>query len=295
MPEPSKDVFQPKPELMNLAPPPGEGDSVVEVRDVTKTYTSKGKTETVIEHLNLVIPNEAKGEFIAILGPSGSGKSTLMNMIGGLIPPTSGEILAFGKRVEGDNPFSVTVQQAYTCLPWLTVQRNVEFGLEIQGLEASARRNLAAEYIEKVGLADRASAYPKELSGGMQQRVAIARCLAMKPKIVLMDEPFGALDAKIREDMQGLLLKLWNEEENCVIFITHDITEALILADRVIVVSSRPAVIIKDFRVPFDRPRMGPHAATEDLSTTPEFIHLSQSVLGLLKQQGSGGQIRVSL
>src|SRR5579862_2629134 len=186
-----------------------EEANVLEVRNVTKTYTNKGKSETIIQNLNLVIPNQEAGEFTAILGPSGSGKSTLMNMIGGLIPVTSGEIFVFGKKVNGDNPFSVTVQQAYTCLPWLTIQRNVEFGLEVQGVDKTSRRQIASEYIERVGLADRANAYPKELSGGMQQRVAIARCLAMKPKMLLMDEPFGALDAKIREDMQGLLLKLW--------------------------------------------------------------------------------------
>jgi NitT/TauT family transport system ATP-binding protein len=286
------DTFEPK--AVDLTQASAEAN-VVECRNVSKAYKNKGKSDTIIEDLNLVIPNEAAGEFTAILGPSGCGKSTLMNMIGGLIPPSSGEIFAFGKKVEGDNPFAVTVQQAYTCLPWLNVQRNVEFGLEIQGVDASHRRSVASEYIHKVGLSDRANAFPKELSGGMQQRVAIARCLAMKPKIMLMDEPFGALDAKIREDMQGLLLKLWNEEKNCVIFITHDITEALLLADRVIVVSSRPAQIIHDMRVPFARPRMGPNAAVQDLAMTPEFLQVSQSVLKLLKQQGSGGQVRVSV
>jgi NitT/TauT family transport system ATP-binding protein len=268
---------------------------VIDVRDVTKSYSRDGKVEPVMEHMNLVVENEEAGEFIAILGPSGCGKSTLMNMIGGTVQPTSGEIFVFGEKVVNDNPYAVTVQQAYTCLPWLTVQRNVEFGLEIQGVDAATRRATATEYLEKVGLADRANAYPKELSGGMQQRVAIARCLAMKPSIVLMDEPFGALDAKIREDMQQLLLRLWNDEKNCVVFITHDITEALLLADRVIVVSSRPAHIIHDIRVPFARPRLGEHAAIPNLALTPEFLNLSQALLQLLKQQGSGGQVRVTV
>lgn len=291
MVDPSSESFQPKPvDFSRVAEA-----NVVEVRNVSKAYTSKGKTELVMENMNLVIPNEEKGEFIAILGPSGSGKSTLMNMIGGLLAPTSGEILAFGKNVVGDNPYAVTVQQAYTCLPWLTVQRNVEFGLEIQGVDAAQRRQVATEYIRKVGLAESANAYPKELSGGMQQRVAIARCLAMKPKIMLMDEPFGALDAKIRADMQTLLLNLWNDESNCVIFITHDITEALLLADRIIMVSAKPARIIEDMKVPFPRPRLGDRAATPDLATTPEFLKLSQTLLQMLKQQGSGGQVRVSV
>ncbi len=267
--------------------------NVIDLRNVTKTYSKKG--EAVIENFNLVIPNVDEGEFTAILGPSGCGKSTLLNMIGGLVPPTSGEIIVFGQKIHGDNPFAVTVQQAYTCLPWLSVQRNVEFGLEIQGVDSETRKAAASQYLEKVGLADRANAYPKELSGGMQQRVAIARCLAMKPKIVLMDEPFGALDAKIREDMQLLLLTLWNSEKNCVVFITHDITEALILADRIIVVSSRPAQIIQDIRVPFARPRLGDDAAVADLATTPQFLHLSQEILHLLKHEGSGGQVRISV
>jgi len=272
-----------------------EEANVLEIKGVTKVYDNKGKPDTIMKDFNLVIPNEQAGEFTAVLGPSGSGKSTLMNMVGGLTKPTSGEIFVFGKKIEGDNPYAVTVQQAYTCLPWLTVQRNVEFGLELRGVDKATRRQTANEYLERVGLGDRGSAYPKELSGGMQQRVAIARCLAMKPKMLLMDEPFGALDAKIREDMQGLLLKLWSEEKNCVLFITHDITEALLLADRVIMISSRPAAIIEDMRVPFARPRMGPNAPVEDLATTPEFLHVSQQLLHLLKQEGSGGQVRVSI
>ncbi|HVT13714.1 MAG TPA: ABC transporter ATP-binding protein [Fimbriimonadaceae bacterium] len=292
MSDPTPETFQAK--AVDLTKNVEEAN-VIEVRNVTKSYKNNGQVETVIENMNLVIPNEQAGEFTAILGPSGSGKSTLMNMIGGTLAPTSGEVFAFGKKIEGDNPFAVTVQQAYTCLPWLTVQRNVEFGLEIRGMDKASRRQVASDYIEKVGLGDRANALPKELSGGMQQRVAIARCLALKPKIMLMDEPFGALDAKIREDMQGLLLKLWDQEKNCVIFITHDITEALLLADRIIVVSSRPAKIIEDMRVPFARPRMGPHAPVEDLAMTPEFLRVSQSLLKMLKEQGSGGQVRVSL
>ena len=272
-----------------------EEANVLEVKNVTKSYENKGKTETIMENFNLVIPNEQAGEFTAILGPSGSGKSTLLNMVGGLAKPSSGEVLVFGKKVEGDNPYAVTVQQAYTCLPWLTVQRNVEFGLEMRGVDKATRRQVAQDYLQRVGLGDRGNAYPKELSGGMQQRVAIARCLALKPKMLLMDEPFGALDAKIREDMQELLLDLWEEEKNCVLFITHDITEALLLADRVIMISSRPATIIEDMRVPFARPRLGPKSAVPELTTTPEFIHVAQQLLHLLKQEGSGGQVRVSI
>lgn len=273
--------------------PAAPSTSVVEMRSVTKEFRSKSGPETVLKDFNLTIDDQQQGEFIAILGPSGCGKSTIINLIGGLIEPTAGEIFSLGTPVLGDNPNAITVQQAYTCLPWRTVLQNVEFGLEIQNVDAGERRQTAMSYLEKVGLADRSDAYPKELSGGMQQRVVIARCLSVKPKILLMDEPFGALDAKIRSDMQTLLLELWEAEKNCIVFVTHDITEALLLADRVIVVNGRPASIVSDFKVPFARPRVGKGAAVADLTVSPEFSHLSHQVLELLK--GGGGQVRISL
>lgn len=268
---------------------------VVELRNVSKGYPTNGEMSFVLKDFSLTIPDDSAGEFVAILGPSGCGKSTVMNLIGGLIKPTSGEVFCFGKPVIQDNAEAVTVQQAYTCLPWRTVQQNIEFGLEIRGVEASKRSQIAKEYMEKVGMGDRARAFPRELSGGMQQRVAIARCMALKPRIMLMDEPFGALDAKIREDMQHLLLDLWHAEHNCVIFITHDITEALLLADRIIVLAGRPATVVSDLRVPFARPRVGEKAPVAHLASSPEFLKMSQALLELLKSQGSGGQVRVSV
>jgi NitT/TauT family transport system ATP-binding protein len=165
----------------------------------------------------------------------------------------------------------------------------VEFGLSIQGKPGDERREIAMEYLKKVGLGDRASARPKELSGGMQQRVAIARTLAMKLPIVLMDEPFGALDAQTRSEMQQMLLDLWAEEKNLIVFITHDITEALLLADRIVVLSPRPATVIKDIRVPFPRPRAA------SLVREEAFMDLSQALLELLKSTPGGGQVRVSV
>ncbi|HZP82789.1 MAG TPA: ABC transporter ATP-binding protein, partial [Chthonomonadaceae bacterium] len=191
--------------------------------------------------------------------------------------------------VNGPNPLSVTVPQAYTCFPWLTVQGNVEFGLNIQGKSPQTRRQMAAEYLDKVGLKDRSAAYPRQLSGGMQQRVAIARTLAMRLPIVLMDEPFGALDAQTRADMQQMLLQLWQEEQNTILFITHDITEGLLLADRVIVFSPRPAQIVHDLKVPFARPRQ------PSLVYDPQFVNLSQALLQLLKQTPNPGQVRVTV
>jgi ABC-type nitrate/sulfonate/bicarbonate transport system ATPase subunit len=256
----------------NLRPP------VVELRGVSKEFISeRGERVPAVAKTDLIIPDEEKGEFVAVLGPSGCGKSTLLNMISGLFPPTTGEILLFGKKLDGANHMTVMVPQKYTCFPWRTALQNVEFGLEIQGIESSARRNLALEYLEKVGLKDRAGAFPMQLSGGMQQRVAIARTLALKPKVVLMDEPFGALDAQTREEMQQMLLMLWEAERNTILFITHDIGEALLLADRVLVFSPRPAQLVHDFKVPFERPR------TPALTFEPRFVHARQQLSQFLR------------
>jgi NitT/TauT family transport system ATP-binding protein len=246
---------------------------VIELRGVSKEFPSdRGERLLAVSPIDLVIPDEEKGEFIAVLGPSGCGKSTLLNMISGLIRPTTGSIFLFGKELRGDSHQSVMVPQKYTCFPWRSVLGNVELGLEIQGIPEQKRKKIACEYLDRVGLADRAKAYPHQLSGGMQQRVAIARTLALKPKVVLMDEPFGALDAQTREEMQQMLLTLWEAEQNTILFITHDIGEALLLADRVLVFSPRPAKIIEDFRVPFERPRL------PGLVFEPRFVHARQQL-----------------
>lgn len=274
-----------------------EGDKppVIELRNVSKSFRNDGKEITILKDFNLTVPDVSHGEFVAILGPSGCGKSTVMNLVAGMSSATSGEVFSYGRKIDGDNRDAVTVQQAYTCLPWRSVIKNIEFGLEIRGVAAGERRTIAEEYLEKVGMKDRANAFPRELSGGMQQRVAIARCLALKPKVMLMDEPFGALDAKIREDMQKLLLNLWSAEKNCILFITHDITEALLLADRIVVMAGRPAQIAADMIVPFGRPRVGDGAIRQNLASSPEFLAMSQQILGILKGQGGSGQVRVSI
>jgi ABC-type nitrate/sulfonate/bicarbonate transport system ATPase subunit len=264
---------------------------IVELKGTSKRFPDPhhGRPLAVLESVSLVIENEEAGEFVALLGPSGCGKSTILNLISGLLAPDEGEVRVFGEPVRGPSPKSVTVPQAYTCFPWLKVLGNVEFGLALQGMPKAERRPAAIQYLEKVGLGDRLNAYPKELSGGMQQRVAIARTLAVKPPIVLMDEPFGALDAQTRSEMQQMLLQLWAEEKNLIVFVTHDITEALLLADRVLVFSPRPAQIIHDLRVPFPRPR--PAALLHD----PQFINLSEALLQLLKKTATAGQVRVSV
>ncbi|HEY3268469.1 MAG TPA: ABC transporter ATP-binding protein [Armatimonadota bacterium] len=273
------------------ATPPAAKPPIVELKNVTKRFAGNRLTDRIVavEDISLSIPDEEAGEFVALLGPSGCGKSTILNMIGGAMEPDDGTIRIFGKEFSGDDRFSATVSQSYTCYPWLSVLGNVEFGLSMTGASAEDRRKIAMDCLTKVGLEDRAAARPKELSGGMQQRVAIARTLAVKPPIVLMDEPFGALDAQTRSEMQQMLLRIWTEERNLIIFVTHDITEALLLADRVLVFSPRPARIIHDMKVPFARPR------GSSLCFEQEFVHLTQSLLELLKSHPNGGQVRVSL
>ncbi len=258
---------------------------------MTKWFAdSRTRTPLVaIEDLNLVIRDEQAGEFVVLLGPSGCGKTTILNLISGLLSPDEGEVRVFGELVTGPSPRSATVQQAYTCFPWLTALSNVEFSLAVQGKPKADRRRIALEYLNKVGLGDRRNAYPKELSGGMQQRVAIARTLAIKPPIVLMDEPFGALDAQTRADMQHMLLQLWAQEKNLIVFVTHDITEALLLGDRIIILSPRPAHVIQDVLVPFSRPRQA-SIVRED-----RFFDLSQHLLQLLKKTPTSAQVRISV
>lgn len=256
-----------------------DNTSIVELKDVSKSFadTRTGKRLSVINKLNLVISSEEEGEFVVLLGPSGCGKSTILNLISGLLMPDEGEVRVKGKLVTGPSPDSATVPQTYTCFPWLTVLGNVEFGLLVQGKRKNQRQKISTEYLDKVGLGDRINSYPSELSGGMQQRVAIARTLAIKPPVVLMDEPFGALDAQTRTEMQQMLLQVWRKERNTIIFVTHDITEALLIADRIVVLSARPAQVVYDEQIHFPRPR--------PLSLTYEhqFIKMSQDLLERLK------------
>jgi NitT/TauT family transport system ATP-binding protein len=259
---------------------------IIELRNVTKRFppTRSGEGVTAVENLSLSIedkePGQEKacGEFVVLLGPSGCGKSTVLSLIAGLALPDAGEVRVFNQAVSGPHKNSATVPQAYTCFPWLNARENVEFGLRLQGVPEAQRQRTALEYLAKVDLADFAGTYHRQLSGGMQQRVAIARTLALKRPIVLMDEPFGALDAQTRAEMQQMLLQLWSQEKNTVVFVTHDITEALLLADRIIVFSARPARIIHDMRVPFqfDRPPTIVHE--------PEFIRHSEELRLLLRK-----------
>jgi NitT/TauT family transport system ATP-binding protein len=210
----------------------------------------------------------AENDFITILGPSGCGKSTLLRIVAGLDRPTTGRVLLDGRAVTGPGADRGMVFQSYTLFPWLTVAENIAFGLTERGVPASERRDIVAAYIEKVGLKGFERHYPKQLSGGMQQRTAIARALANDPEILLLDEPFGALDNQTRSLMQELLLGIWERERKTVLFVTHDIEEAIFLASRTIVMTARPGRIKAE--VPVDLP----HPRHYRMKTSPEFSRL---------------------
>lgn len=235
---------------------------VVEFRGVTKTYNPGRYNEfTAIRDVTFVVEDlDAKGEFVSILGPSGCGKSTILRLIAGLEPQhpaTTGEVSVLGGPVLGAGPDRGMVFQDYTSFDHRTVLDNVTFGLECQGIARKVRHELGRYWIERVGLnvATDQYKYPHELSGGMRQRVAIARTLILKPRIILMDEPFGALDPMTRMNMQDLLLELWHEVEATVFFITHSIEEAVFLGDRIYIMSNSPGTILKEMQIqPSDRP-----------------------------------------
>jgi NitT/TauT family transport system ATP-binding protein len=216
------------------------------------------------------------GEIVVFLGPSGCGKSTILKAVAGLLPPTKGEVLVDGEPVLDVGKDRGMVFQAYTSFGWLTVRQNVEYGLKLRGVATDERRTLSDKYLKAVGLAEFGDRYPKELSGGMKQRVAIARTLINSPRIVLMDEPFGALDPQTRWGMQGLLLDISKNEDNTNLFVTHDVSEAVYLADTVYVLSSRPARILHRLDVPY--------FAVRDiaLKSSSEFRAVEKKLLDLL-------------
>ena len=224
----------------------------IEIKDVTKSYETRKGDFLALDTVNL---NVGKNEFICVVGPSGCGKTTLLNIIAGLIPASTGQVLVKGERVEGPGKGKGVVFQQYALYPWLTVQKNVEFGLKMHGVAKEERAEIAAKYINMVGLSKFASAYPKELSGGMKQRVAIARAYSTNPDVLLMDEPFGALDAQTRAQLQENLLKTWEAERKTCFFITHDVDEAVLLATKVIIMSAGPGRIreMVDIDLPYPR------------------------------------------
>ena len=235
--------------------------------------TPEGGTFAALEKVSFEVPDQ---QFAVIVGPSGCGKSSLLYLTAGLSEPTEGDIYVGGQRVDGPGADRGMVFQSYTLFPWLTVRENVEFGLKRRGLPAAERKEIVDYYLNEVGLANFAGNYPKQLSGGMMQRVAIARALANDPQILLMDEPFGALDSQTRMQMQKLLLRVWDHSKKTVVFVTHDIDEAILLGDRVYVMGARPGRIKRILDVPIERPR------SLDMVMDRQFIEMKREILGLL-------------
>lgn len=246
----------------------------LEVCNLFKSFKHQGKPLVVLQDINLQL---YKSEFVCIVGASGCGKSTLLNILAGLVPPTSGEIRVDDEVVLGPGPDRGMVFQSYTLYPWLTVADNIGFGLSLRKMPPAERKQRIAYFLDVVGLTRFAKAYPKQLSGGMKQRVAIARALANEPEVLLMDEPFGALDAQTKEQMQLFLLKLWEQTKTTILMITHDVEEAVFISQRVYVMSAHPGQIKVDIPVTF------PPQRDVELKLAPEFIEIKRQVMHALR------------
>jgi NitT/TauT family transport system ATP-binding protein len=243
--------------------------SKISFRDVSKTFEVAGQDFSALTDFNLDVE---EGEFVTIVGPSGCGKSTAINIAAGLTEATAGDVTVDGIRVRGPGPDRGVIFQQYALFPWLTVRQNVEFGLRVARIPGPERRRITDHFIDLVGLNDFAGALPKTLSGGMKQRCAIARAYAANPNILLMDEPFGALDALTRVQLQDQLLSAWNRDKRTVMFITHDVDEAVYLANKVVVMAARPGRLHRIIPVDLPYPR------TEDIRLSPEFASIRNDV-----------------
>jgi NitT/TauT family transport system ATP-binding protein len=253
--------------------------TLIEADGVRKVFPGR-KRITALEDLSLHVE---RNEFVSIIGPSGCGKSTFLLMLAGLEPATSGRIRIEEKPVAGPDPKRAIVFQEYLLFPWRTVRRNIEFGPKVQGVPEAERKSIGDRLIHLVGLEGFENRYPHELSGGMKQRVAIARALANAPDVLLMDEPFGALDALTREMLQLELLRIWQEARCTIVFVTHSISEAVYLSDRVAVMSNRPGKILSEVTIDLPRPR------TRDLLVNPAFLAYEQQLRDLVWPQVNGG------
>lgn len=263
----------------------------LDIQDLHVTYTdARGHGVKAVEGVSLSVRNKPQvGELAVFLGPSGCGKSTVLKSIAGLLEPDSGKILIDGQPVSGTGRDRGMVFQSYTSFAWLTVRQNVEYGLKLQGVPARERAEKAMAILAQVGLAEFADSYPKQLSGGMKQRVAIARSLVNQPKLVLMDEPFGALDPQTRWGMQALILDVLRTQDNSVLFVTHDVSEAVFLADVVFVLSHRPAKVLHRVEIPYFAER------DPALRQSPEFKRVENHLLELLQSLDVKGHVRVGL
>jgi NitT/TauT family transport system ATP-binding protein len=248
----------------------------VVIEDVSKTYAAaRERTVAALHGVSVAVESE---EFVALLGPSGCGKSTLLNIIAGLLAPTSGAVHFEGERRAGQPPTAMVFQE-FALFPWRTVQKNVEFGLEELGVDGERRAREARRLIDLTGLDGFEAKYPHELSGGMRQRVGIARALAVDPAVLLMDEPFSALDAQTRQLMQEELLGILERTRKTIVYVTHNIQEAVYMADRVIVLSRRPGRVLEEVRIPLARPRV------ESMMAEPVFAQAAERIWMLIKAQ----------
>ena len=254
----------------------GENLTKLKIDNVYKEYQGRNGKTIALNGVNLDIK---ENEFICVVGPSGCGKSTLLNIIAGLLEPTSGTVILDGKVIEGTGVERGVVFQQYALFPWRTVLKNVMFPLEMKKVPKDEAEAIARKYIKSVGLEGFEKSYPKELSGGMKQRVAIARAYAANPEVLLLDEPFGALDAQTRVQLQTELLETWEKEKKTCFFITHDVDEAIILAQRVIIMSARPGRIKKivDIDIPYPR--------TQATKTEPRFLELKSEIWNQVYQE----------
>ncbi len=246
----------------------------LEVSNLYKHFPTRQGPLVALKDINMHVET---GEFVCVVGASGSGKSTLLRLVAGLDFPTAGEITVDDEYVTGPSADRGMVFQSYTLYPWMTVQKNVEFGLKLQGLTSRIRREKASYYLDMVGLSQFSQSLPKELSGGMKQRVAIARALANQPKILLMDEPFGALDVQTKETLQQFMLDLWRNTGASILMITHDVGEAVFLSERIYVMTSRPGTILQEVKVdlPSDR--------TYTVRREPQFHVYQDKIMDLLR------------
>jgi len=248
----------------------------LQIQNLSKVYRSGGHEVVAIDEINLAVRNK---EFATILGPSGCGKSTLLRIVAGLMKPTRGVVRLDGAAISGPGRDRGMVFQSYTLFPWLTVMENIQFGLGLSGVPKAEQEQIAGEFVEKVGLRGFESAYPKALSGGMKQRVAIARALATNPAVLLLDEPFGALDAQTRALMQEFLTQMWEDLHKTILFVTHDVEEAIFLSDRVFVMTARPGRTKAEIEIPLDRPR------SYELKATETFLKLKREALSLIREE----------
>lgn len=255
-------------------------ESLIKIENMSLKYGESINSTLALKNINLTIN---KGEFICVLGPSGCGKSSLLKTIAGYVKPTSGRILIQGKKVDGPDWHRGVVFQSPTLYPWMTVNENVEFGPKMRNLDQAEIKEIREFFLDEVNLSGFGKNYTFELSGGMKQRVAIARVLANYPKVVLMDEPFGALDALTRENMQNLIRKIWQENNTTIFFITHDVDEALLLASKVIVMSKQPGEIIEIFNIDFTNQILT--KGSKEVIYNEDYFELKNKIMDIIHAQ----------